>query len=189
MQRITKDPEIRRQEIIDTAMQLFTEKGYEQTSMLDITKKLNVSQGLCYRYFKSKEEIYQAALENYVNQGIEAFMNLFGDNTQSLIMRLDNLQPLNEVSQDDNVYGEFVNQPQNSIFHAQMQLVLCDRLIPVMADMLQQANENGEINIDNPISTASFCVFGQLGIWLNTRIPIQDKITQTKTLIKKALGK
>ena len=189
MQRITKEPEIRRQEIIDTAIQLFTEKGYEQTSMLDITKKLNVSQGLCYRYFKSKEEIYQVALENYVNQGIKVFKNLFGDDTKPLLTRLDNLHPLHAISENDNTYGEFVNKPQNSHFHKQMQLVLCDRLVPIMAEMLQQAIGNGELNIDNPVSTASFCIFGQLGIWLNNNIPDQDKTAQTKSLIKKALGK
>jgi len=189
MQRITKDPEIRRQEIIDTAIALFIEKGYEQTSMLDITKKLNVSQGLCYRYFKSKEEIYQAALEYYVNQGIEVFRDLFGDDTKPFLTRLDNLHPLHAVLENDTIYGQFVNNPQNSLFHTQMQLVLCDKLVPIMAKMLLQANQNGEINIDDPVSTASFCLFGQLGIWLTPNIPDQDKIDQTKALIKKALGK
>ena len=33
MARISKPPEVRRQEILDTAMELFAEKGYEDTSM------------------------------------------------------------------------------------------------------------------------------------------------------------
>lgn len=37
--RISKEPEERKQEILETAMQLFAEKGYEKTSISDIAKK------------------------------------------------------------------------------------------------------------------------------------------------------
>ncbi len=36
MTRITKAPEERRQEIIDTALKVFYEKGYEKTVMLSL---------------------------------------------------------------------------------------------------------------------------------------------------------
>ena len=52
--RIIKDPEERKQEIIEAALHLFSQKGYEHTTIQDIAKYLNISQGLCYRYFKSK---------------------------------------------------------------------------------------------------------------------------------------
>ena len=55
MSRITKDPTERRQEILDTALKLFWEKGYEKTSMTEIAQAMQVAQGLCYRYFPSKE--------------------------------------------------------------------------------------------------------------------------------------
>lgn len=40
--RVSKDPEIRKQEIIDVAMQVFAEKGYETTTMKDIAKAADV---------------------------------------------------------------------------------------------------------------------------------------------------
>ena len=46
MKRITKPPEIRRQELLDTAMELFTNQGYEETSMGDIARAAGVAQGL-----------------------------------------------------------------------------------------------------------------------------------------------
>ena len=54
MPRITKAPEERRQEILDTAMRLFYQNGYEKTSIADIAQEMHVAQGLCYRYFPSK---------------------------------------------------------------------------------------------------------------------------------------
>ena len=58
--RISKEPEERRQEIIETALTLFSEKGYENTTIQDISDRMNVSPGLFYRYFKSKTEIFAA---------------------------------------------------------------------------------------------------------------------------------
>lgn len=45
MQRITKAPEVRRQEILDTAIRLFYENGYEKTSITDIANAMHVAQG------------------------------------------------------------------------------------------------------------------------------------------------
>ena len=44
--RITKEPEVRKQEILDMALKLFGEKGYEKTSIADIAKAIGVAQGL-----------------------------------------------------------------------------------------------------------------------------------------------
>ena len=56
--RISKEPEARKQEILETAMKLFAEKGYEKTSISDIVKEIGVAQGLCYRYFPSKDILF-----------------------------------------------------------------------------------------------------------------------------------
>jgi AcrR family transcriptional regulator len=53
--RVTKDPEIRRKELMDVAEELFLENGYEETAVSDIVKKAGVAQGTFYYYFKSKE--------------------------------------------------------------------------------------------------------------------------------------
>lgn len=69
--RISKEPDERRQEIVETALELFSEKGYENTTIQDIAERMNVSPGLCYRYFKSKTEIFAATSEYYAIQAVE----------------------------------------------------------------------------------------------------------------------
>ena len=64
--RISKPPEERKQEIMDAAMRAFTEKGYEQTTMRDIAAVIGVVPGLCYRYFNSKQELFDSAVSQYV---------------------------------------------------------------------------------------------------------------------------
>ena len=46
-----------RQRIFDTAVKLFMEKGYEETTMRDIAAEADCSLGLAYRYFESKEVV------------------------------------------------------------------------------------------------------------------------------------
>lgn len=52
--------------ILDTAKQLFTEKGIEQTTMADIAKTADYSKSTIYVYFKSKEEIYHHIILEYM---------------------------------------------------------------------------------------------------------------------------
>ena len=64
--RISKEPEVRRQEILDTAMTVFMEKGYEAATMRDIAAAMHVVPGLCYRYFESKQVLYDTVIEQYI---------------------------------------------------------------------------------------------------------------------------
>ena len=66
--RIVKDPDIRKIEILDGAIKVFAQRGYDGTTISDIAKELKISQGLCYRYFPSKDSIYEAALEKYAEK-------------------------------------------------------------------------------------------------------------------------
>lgn len=65
--RISKEPEERKQEILETAMKLFAQNGFEKTSISDIAREIGVAQGLCYRYFPSKDVLFQTALDEYAN--------------------------------------------------------------------------------------------------------------------------
>ncbi len=61
-----KVEEQRRQEIMDAAIKCFSRKGYDATSMDDITAELPFSKALIYYYFKSKKEILSAILKHTV---------------------------------------------------------------------------------------------------------------------------
>lgn len=50
----------RRSQILNAAIQLFDEHGYSNTKITDISEKAEISKGLVYRYFESKEAILYA---------------------------------------------------------------------------------------------------------------------------------
>lgn len=56
-----KYPEETVQKILDAALRLFLEKGYEQTTVLDIVENMGgLTRGAFYHHFKSKEEVLDA---------------------------------------------------------------------------------------------------------------------------------
>ena len=57
----------KKDEIIDAASHLFSEKGYE-LSMSDIAKKVGIKTPSLYSHFESKEEIISIVIENEMTQ-------------------------------------------------------------------------------------------------------------------------
>ena len=52
-----------KRKIFETAMQLFADKGYEATSIEEITATVGVAKGTLYYHFSSKEEIFNFLVE------------------------------------------------------------------------------------------------------------------------------
>lgn len=59
----TRKGEQSRAQILDTALRLFLERGYEETTMRAIAEEAGVAVGNAYYYFKSKEHLIQAFYE------------------------------------------------------------------------------------------------------------------------------
>jgi len=53
-----RDPDGKREAVLQTAVQIFIEKGYRQTSLDDVAEKLKITKPALYHYFHNKEEIY-----------------------------------------------------------------------------------------------------------------------------------
>ncbi len=61
--------------IVDSAMEMFGEKGYENTSISDIAKLAIVSKGISYHYFKGKDEMYLYCIEVIIKEISEYFQS------------------------------------------------------------------------------------------------------------------
>ncbi len=53
----------RREQILNCGLDLMISKGYEAMQIRDIAKKLNISTGLFFNYFKSKENFYEELIK------------------------------------------------------------------------------------------------------------------------------
>jgi AcrR family transcriptional regulator len=67
---LTRDE--RRQSLLDAARVLFSEKGYHDTTVDDITRAANVAKGTFYLYFTEKREIYYEVIRVFLDLVKEA---------------------------------------------------------------------------------------------------------------------
>ncbi len=94
--------EDRRQAIMEAAMGLFREVGYERASMSEIAARLGGSKATLYNYFKSKEELYATAM-------VEESLGIF----ETFVKKLDpRRKDIRRVLEEYGVsYLHFINAP------------------------------------------------------------------------------
>jgi len=63
-----------RQDMLDAALALFSEKGYHNVSMQEIAAKAEFAVGTLYKFFKNKEELYKALISEQADRFHEALM-------------------------------------------------------------------------------------------------------------------
>ena len=78
----------RRSEIIQAALALFEQNGFDATSVEESTAKAKISKGLAYHYFKSKDEILVAIIRLRL-----AELNLADDEFQLYLKLYERLKP------------------------------------------------------------------------------------------------
>jgi TetR/AcrR family transcriptional regulator, cholesterol catabolism regulator len=79
--------ELRREEILDTAARLFSERGYEATSMSDLAEELGVTKPAIYYYISNKDELLSALFDRSLSQ-LERNLDSARDATLDPIERL-----------------------------------------------------------------------------------------------------
>jgi len=67
----------RKQEIIDAAINLFSQKGYHYTNVRDITNALGISNGTFYLYYASKRDLFIEVVDDVIR-------NIIGDVAEAI---------------------------------------------------------------------------------------------------------
>ncbi len=103
-----------RKEVIKVARDIFRKYGYTRTTMEDIAKALNKGKSTLYYYFRSKEDIFAALIEeegNKIQNGLLQVINRKGD-TRTLLRSyiLKRMDYSNKVARYyDDVKDEYLN--------------------------------------------------------------------------------
>jgi len=117
--REVKDPEVRKAEIMDAAKKLFYTKGYLNTTTQDIINALNISRGLLYYHFKSKEDVLYSIVEKHIEPMISQFKLITYDEKLSAkekVVSFLNSTIIQEstVAKEDYLLQEAIELPENT---------------------------------------------------------------------------
>ncbi len=81
--------------IMDTAMELFASEGYHPTSISKIAKKANISKGLLYNYFESKEDL----LLKIMTAGLAEMIAVFDPDNDGVLTEEEMVNFISEILQ------------------------------------------------------------------------------------------
>lgn len=168
-QRFNKTIE-RKKEIIKAAMQLFSEKGYAQTSMRDIARTMGVSLGLCYRYFDSKQILFNTAIDLYIEECFNSYLAILHDSTITIKDKIDALFTSIGDEHSNMQYYDFFHRVENEELHEQLSIKLCKYMYPHLLEAVKKAIAAKEIYIENPEALISFIIYGQVGLLSKSNI-------------------
>jgi AcrR family transcriptional regulator len=154
MVRVTKPTEERRQEITDTARSLFIENGFDKTPMADISKKMNVAQGLVYHYFKSKTELLYAVVDELVEDKLQAATKIVGDTKGSALERIKTLVFFQQQTGDyERLLGNLGSDPAMVEYCRQKKY---SPFVPLLVSLIEQGNADKSLSCEYPKQSAIF---------------------------------
>jgi len=197
--RDVKDPEIRRAEIMDTAMLLFMEKGYANTTTQDIVDKVNISRGLLYYHFKNKEDILYCLVERYSEKLLRDIHVIVNDDDKTAIEKIRAFIDATIIS-TDNVSAEgtelqkTVDLEENRYMLDKLSHKLIEKLTIYFERIINQGISEKVFSVKYPSETAEFLmtayvfVSNNIGIKTSKKEPVKDYLNAFKIMLEQNLN-
>ena len=129
-----------KRKIFETSMRLFAEKGYDATSLEEITADVGVAKGTLYYHFSSKEEIFEFLIE----EGVKLLKNSIEIKTEKLDNSLDKIKAIVLIEIKVLVkYENFMTIVLSVIWGNGPRSILCKKHIFEYIQMIEQIVEEG----------------------------------------------
>lgn len=142
--------EMRKQELIKVAYEMFTSKGYENTSVDEIIAKAGIAKGTYYYHFESKEAILEEVVQMIIDEGVKnAKMVLETD--LGIEEKLVNSILALRANPHELSLQNTINLPENIVLHKKINDRLINEAVPIIAKIVSDAKEKGIFNCDDNI--------------------------------------
>ncbi len=159
MARISKDPEERRQELVQAAYELFKEKGYDQVNVSDIVGRVGVAQGTFYYYFKTKLDVLDAVIDLHMQYYVDALDAIADDPGLTPMEKVQaTIVSSARTDEAERRILELLNSNEGFVTHkkfmAEMRMIA-----PPMAKIVEEGVRTGVFKVRNPRETVELMLY------------------------------
>lgn len=182
-----KYPEETVQKILDASLKLFLEKGYEETTVLDIISEMGgLTRGAFYHHFKSKEEVFDALCEKlfYESNPFEKAKN------HKELNGLEKLKFVLKTSFDETAHHQLsmASMPlMGSPAFLKKLIESNQELAPMYQELIEEGIQDGSIQSEQPRLLADLFVL-LTNFWsIPTIYPMTDDEAWQKFLMIKSI--
>ena len=177
MRRTKEEAKATRQDVIRSALQVFSEKGYAAATLKDIADRAGVTRGAVYWHFDNKADLYNTLLAEFsaISSQVVAKAVEAGGTLPEILKRIF-VRLLQEVERDRELRAvlelELFTMLRISELEAsrQKQLEAGEQLLVGIAQAMEEGIKAGSLRKDfEPITMArSFLAFqkGAIQLWL-----------------------
>ncbi len=151
-------PNERKRQILEAAAAVFSRSGYHEARMDDIAEAAGLSKGALYLYFPGKEALITALLEGHLDRALHFMQELVGvegtvrERLLAYIRHeaeeLDGMRTILPVCYE--FYAAALRQEAGAAFFKSY----FRRYVDLLAEMIRQGIERGELRHAGPMQTA-----------------------------------
>jgi len=157
-------------DIIDKAEKLLIKKGYDNTSIADIIKKVGIAKGTFYHYFKSKDELLDAIVERMLheiwdqvdiivaNEDLDAISKFFGF-----------FGVFRTISEGREKLIEDIHKEENAHIHLKLEKKMYPVITPKFEKIIRQGIDEGVFDTKYPREAATVIM-----VSIAALTPVQD---------------
>ena len=158
---VVKDHDERRQEFLDTAMQLFMQNGYERTTVNAIIDAVGVSKGAFYHYFKTKEQLLTELSKRASHLALEAARPIVDDPGTNALAKMNAIYRSTNSFKAQNrdlimAMAEAFSSDANLRLRERMSAASVEAVAPLIARIIEQGNREKTMSVRDPEPTARF---------------------------------
>lgn len=176
MVRPNKNHKHKKEAIIKIALDLFLEKGYENTTITQIMKISGLTKAGMYHYFASKEELLDYAIDYALSEFIyeeQKAMKILSVEEKMLHFIKGNSPITNIFNKLLEIKFNYVNsyaayRIKEKSIHA---------YIPIMESIIEEGNAKGIYKVDSPKQVAEFTVLLAKSLVDPSTLPNTDEKT------------
>ncbi len=165
-----------KRKIFETSMELFAKKGYEATSIEEITSVVGVAKGTLYYHFSSKEEIFNFLVE----EGIKLLKNSIEIKTSKLNNSIDKLKAIILIQIKIIVkYENFISILLNEIWGQEQRNKKCREYVFEYVDLIENIIAEGIKNkeiIDGDANVIAHGIFGFTCSTMLYKLSLNDEL-------------
>jgi AcrR family transcriptional regulator len=182
MARVTKEPDVRREELLDVALALCVSVGFESTSVERITTEAGVAKGTFYHYFSSKQDLLAQLVRRF---GDELFAHLEGQMAKVEGPAPDRFRALMLTSAswksshaDASLsYVPYLYKAENQQLRQQLFSEWLERTRPLVLAIVEQGVREGTFDVIDPDATTSVL----LSLWFDAASRVWERALATST--------
>lgn len=144
-ERMTEQKPTKRQDILDAAIVLFAERGYNGTTVPMIAEAAKVGAGTIYRYFDHKENLVNVLFQEKVKQLSHHLMQGYPNDSSIREQFRHIFQRIHHFAIGDSHALHFIDSHCSEIFLTEESNQVFDSFIQYICDVIEVGQKRGEI--------------------------------------------